>query len=400
LLQPDDRSTDADRRWLLNSRPLLPVSSHACWRAFLIGLLPDFSTMTANTSAAPGKVTTTGYWVPPAVEELFGLKPGPLLRLPDGGILAIESKHSCISHDEGRTWSEHPLFPDGDKFEVAAGATLLTSAGSVILSFSNLKEKSDWNWQEAISDMPGARVPTYAARSLDGGRTWQVMQKLHDEWTGANRDMIETRDGSVVLTSMMLRHNPGRHTVVTYTSRNDGKTWLRSNVIDLGGIGHHSGVTESTLVQLRDQRLWMLMRTNWGSFWETFSEDEGLTWKDYRPTNILSSSTPGMLTRLQSGWLVLVWNYPYPEGQNSYPLSGGDSQWSEVPASNHRGELSIMFSNDDGKSWGRRTVIARTTKEGTQLSYPNIFEARPGELWITTGFMGELGIKLLEKDFL
>ena len=144
----------------------------------------------------------------------------------------------------------------------------------------------------------------------------------------------------------------------------------------------------------------MLMRTNWGNFWKTFSDDEGLTWKDYRPTNIHSSSTPGMLKRLQSGRLVLVWNYPFPEGKNSYPLSGGDSQWSEVPVSNHRAEMSIMFSDNDGKTWTKRHVIARITKEGTQLTYPNIFEARPGELWITTGFSGELRIKLLEKDFL
>ena len=356
--------------------------------------------MPLASNASPGKITTTGYWVPDGVEEHPGLKMGPLLRLPDGGILGIGSKHSYISHDEGVTWAEYPMFPGSDQFDVAPGATVLTGNGTVILSFCNLKEKSEWNWQPGISDMPDAKVPTYAARSLDGGKTWQDVQKLHDEWTGANRDMIETRDGSVIFTSMMLRHNPGRHTVLTYTSRNDGRTWRRSNVIDLGGIGHHSGVTESTLVQLRNGRLWMLMRTNWGSFWETFSDDEGLTWKDYRPTNILSSSTPGMLKRLQSGRLVLVWNYPFPEGKDSYPLSGGDSQWSEVPVSNHRAEMSIMFSDDDGKTWTKRRVIARITKEGTQLTYPNIFEAHPGELWITTGFSGELRIKLLEKDFL
>ena len=142
------------------------------------------------------------------------------------------------------------------------------------------------------------------------------------------------------------------------------------------------------------------MRTNWGSFWETFSDDEGLTWKDYRPTDILSSSTPGLLKRLASGRLVLVWNYPYPEGKTSYPLKGGDRQWSEVPVSNHRTELSIMFSDDDGKTWGRRTVIARITNETMQLTYPNILEMRPGEVWVTTGFRGDLTVKLMEKDFL
>ena len=364
-------------------------------------LLIAWSIVTVGYGATPpGKVTANGYWIPEKVIELKGLKLGPLVRLADGAILGIANNSGCISRDDGHTWTEHPMFKSPEKFDVAPGGMILTSRGVVVLSFTNLKELSGWDWKEDISDAPHAKVPTYAIRSLDGGKTWKDLQKLHDDWTGANRDMIETRDGSVVFTSMMLRHNPGRHTVLTYTSRNDGRTWLRSNVIDLGGIGHHSGVSESTLVQRRDDRLWMLMRTNWGSFWETFSDDEGLTWKDYRPTNILSSSTPGLLKRLASGRLVLVWNYPYPEGKTSYPLKGGDRQWSEVPVSNHRTELSIMFSDDDGKTWGRRTVIARITNETMQLTYPNILEMRPGEVWVTTGFRGDLTVKLMEKDFL
>ena len=71
--------------------------------------------------------------------------------------------------------------------------------------------------------------------------------------------------------SMMMRHNPGHHTVLSYLSRNEGETWERSNIIDLGGIGHHSGVTEGTMEQMGDLSIKMLMRTNWGSFWEARS---------------------------------------------------------------------------------------------------------------------------------
>ena len=38
-------------------------------------------------------------------------------------------------------------------------------------------------------------------------------------------------------------------------------------------------------------------------------------------------------------------------------------------------------------------------KKGTQISYPYLFEAKPGEVWITTMF-GELRIRLNEKDFI
>lgn len=347
-----------------------------------------------------GKITSTGYWIPENVEEIIGLKMGPFVRLADGSILTVDNSKSCISKDEGKTWTDYTIFADSDKFDISPGGLVRTRNGVIILPFVNMKERANWNWQESILDSPDAILPTYAIRSLDGGKTWQDLQKLHNDWTGAIRDILETRDGNIVFTSMMLRHNPGRHTVVTYTSKTDGFNWIRSNVIDLGGIGNHGGVTESTLEQLSDGRLWMLMRTNWGKFWETYSDNEGLTWKNFKPTNIDASSAPGILTRLKSGSLVLVWNRYYPEGKNEYPLRGGDGNWSEVPVSDHREELSIMFSNDDGKIWSTPVVIARITKKGTQLSYPYIFEAKPGELWITTMFAGNLRVKLYEKDFL
>jgi hypothetical protein len=239
-------------------------------------------------------------------------------------------------------------------------------------------------------------LPTYAVRSPDDGKTWETPQKLHDAWTGAIRDMIQTNDGTVVFTSMMMQHNPGRHAVVTYRSVDEGKSWQRSNVIDRGGIGHHAGITEATVEQLRDGQIWMLMRTNWKTFWEAYSSDRGVSWSSIGPTKIDASSAPGLLKRLKSGRLILVWNRYYPEGKTSFPLSGGDNQWSEVPVSNHRLEMSIMFSDDDGKTWTNPVVIARNKKGW--IAYPYLFEIRPGELWITT-MQGGLRAWFREKDF-
>jgi len=346
--------------------------------------------------AAPGKTTSNGIWIEDRVTDMPGLKLGPFLRLADGGLLTAAGSEALVSRDEGQTWKATPIFKQAAKIQVGGHAIIMTRAGTIVLGFSNNKELSGWNWNKETSDAPEAKLPTYAIRSLDGGKTWQDLQKLHDDWTGANRDMIETRDGKIVLSSMIMRHNPGRHTVVTYVSNDEGKTWKRSNVIDLGGIGHHGGVSEGTLEELKDGRLWLLIRTNWKKFWEAFSDDGGLSWRVIRPSNIDASSAPGMLKRLASGRLVLVWNRYYPEGETSFPLSGGDNQWSEVPVSNHRLELSIMFSEDDGKTWTEPVVFARNKK--VWLAYPRVFEAAPGQLWITTP-QGGLRVKLMEKDF-
>jgi len=108
--------------------------------------------------------------------------------------------------------------------------------------------------------------------------------------------------------------------VVTPAAVDEGMFWQRSNVIDRGGIGHHAGVTEATIEQLRDGRIWMLMRTNWKTFWEAYSSDQGLSWSSIGPTKIDAGSAPGLLKRLQSGRLILVWNRYYPEGKTSFPL--------------------------------------------------------------------------------
>ncbi|MEX0884688.1 MAG: sialidase family protein [Cyclobacteriaceae bacterium] len=360
----------------------------------------------AFLSSDNGKPISIGALVPEKVEEIEGLKMGPFVKLDNGEILTVEGTDCLISKDNGKTWDSFPVFEKPDNFLISDERALLkTKSGVIILAFMNLKERDNWNWQKEISDSPGAKLPTYTARSLDGGKTWTDVQKLHNEWTGAIRDMIETKHGNVVFTSMMMRNSPGHHTVLTYKSANDGQTWKRSNIIDLGGIGHHSGVTEATVEQLAEGQLWLLMRTNWGTFWEAFSHDDGESWHTIRPTNIEASSAPGLLKRLQSGRLFLVWNRRFPDGSTEYPLSGGDNQWSEVASSNHRDELSVSFSEDEGKSWTSPKVIAKIDKSKTmnpplrRISYPYVFEIEPGELWITT-MQGGLRVKLNEKDFI
>jgi hypothetical protein len=373
------------------------ISSHLC--LFFNGITAQ------NLNEKGGKMSSTGYWIHSKVEDMPGLKSGAFIRLEDNGILTIDNNNSCISYDEGKTWIKYPVFDEPEKYNITIQGTetlIKTRSGVIIAAFVNNNERANWNWDPEIIDSPGAILPTYTIRSLDGGKTWQDIQKLHNEWTGDNRSIIETKDGNIILSSMMMLHDPGRHAVVTYTSKTNGFNWIRSNVIDLGGLGHHGGVMEAPIEQLNDGRIWMLLRTNWGVFWESYSENEGLLWKDFKPTKIEASSSPGLIKRLKSGRLVLVWNRYYPEGKKEIELEGGDGNVSEVPVSWFRKELSMMFSEDDGKTWSTPVVIAKVTENGNQesLSYPTIFEANPGELWITTIYPGNLRIRLFEKDFL
>jgi sialidase-1 len=364
----------------------------ACHPTLFRGVLLLAGVLATTTSLAEDKL-----WTEPRCKPMPTSQLGPFVNVADG-ILAIDSTSSYLSKDGGRTWSEpRPLFNDGEDFKVSNERALFrTKSGVVIAAFMNLNERK-WTWENKLQDAPGAQLPTYVMRSLDDGKTWGDIQKMHDDWSGAVRDMIQTKDGLVIFTAMKMLHNPGRHAVLTYSSSDDGKTWKGSNLIDLGGMGHHGGVTEPTLTQLNDGRLWLLIRTNWGEFWSGYSLDGGRNWRILQPSGIAASSAPGLLRRLDSGRLLLLWNRPLPEGKKTWAPTGGDGLWSEVPVSNHREELSMALSEDDGNTWSEPVVLAR--QKGKWLAYPYIFEHHPGELWLTT-MQGEVRMVIQERDFL
>jgi len=344
-------------------------------------------------------------------EHLENLPLGPFAILPDGRLFTVEDSanatNALISADGGKTWQKSPMFTEPDKFSIRYERALIcTQDGTVIVAFMNDVERTGWKWDPAIHDAPDARLPTYAVRSTDGGQTWETPQMLHDDWTGAIRDMIQLRNRTVVFTSQMLLHGPGRHATVTYSSKDDGTSWQRSNIIDLGGIGHHDGAIEATLVQRNDDSLLLLMRTNWGRLWQAVSKNSGKQWHPIGPTTLDAATAPPILERLQSGRIFLAWNRYYYEGTEESPTYGGDNQRSGTLTSNNRQELSIAFSENDGETWGDPVVVATVPPDanGTyprkEVAYPYVFERRPGELWLTTWRGAGLRVRLFEKDFL
>ncbi|MCX7824488.1 MAG: glycoside hydrolase, partial [Verrucomicrobiae bacterium] len=116
------------------------------------------------------------------------------------------------------------------------------------------------------------------------------------------------------------------------------------------------GALEPALLELKDGRVWMLIRTSRGRFWESFSTDGGLTWSEAKPTAMESAHAPGHLARLADGRIALVWNRPQKR----------------------RGELHLAFSSDEGRTWTPSLVLAK----GRQVTYPFAIEIEPGDLWI------------------
>ena len=202
-----------------------------------------------------------------------------------------------------------------DKFFKSANGTLIL-VWCDRRNFKWDKEKNEPT-QESTGEI-------WSIRSLDGGKTWVDRQKIFQGlWGHPPMDIAQTPSGQIVVPLQYYLRNPGRNVVQPYVTDDEGKTWKASNIIDLGDQGHHGGAFEPTLELLKDGSLWLLIRTNLDRFWEAFSYDNGHSWRTIRPSSIEASTSPGYLTRLNSGRLVLMWNRLYPEGKNSFPRRTG-----------------------------------------------------------------------------
>jgi len=360
-------------------------------RLFLLAMM---SICMFGCNATQTQQSENELWINPKCKPLGLDKIGPFVMPDEKSILCIENNSAFISIDEGKSWQSHQIASEEKLKASNEQAIIKTSDGVIVAAFMNFADDKVWGWdKEKNQPIEGVRLTVWTVRSFDGGKTWVDFQRIQDGYCGAVRDMIETKDGRLVLVSQLMTYPQPYHTTLTYISDDKGKSWKASNIIDIGGRGHHDGIIEGTVVQLKDGRIWLVMRTNKDCFWQAFSKD-GLNWTDIGAANISTSSSPAYIHRLESGRLIMAYNQLYPEGKNEYRRFS--SVYSVDPGSWHREELSVALSDDDGKNWTKPVVIAR--QKDKRLSYPYILEREPGVVWITT-MQGRLAISLNEKDF-
>ncbi len=327
-------------------------------------------------------------WIHPLCKPLAVDCNGPFVELADGSLMTIDPQGTRRSQDDGKTWSEPQKVCEGldglrEGGEPASASILRTRDGALVIVYLD-SSTYNFSWDNSTNQpKDDCRLEIWAIRSLDGGKTWIDRQRILEGYNPNFFGFIQTREGRLVATVPHIVTDPGRYVACSLVSDDDGKTWKRSNLIDLGGHGHHSGAMEPAVTELGDGRLLMLIRTHWGRFWEALSDDGGLSWRTVRPTQIESTSAPGFLLKLHSGRLALVSN----------DKAG-------------RTNLLLAFSEDDGKTWTKPVVLAR--QEDGQLSYPYCLERRPGELWVIAGFAFKKGwqeplplrLKIDEEAFL
>lgn len=310
---------------------------------------------------------------------------GPFVSTADGGVLCIDTHNTLHSEDEGRTWKTSTMFAGPAKFAVSNERALLRTREGVILSaWMNGAERQApkiWHWGEKDVQWTDFILPTYTSRSTDDGKTWETPVKLSAPWCGCIHSLIQMKSGRIVLVGQEIIPQ-WRHATVMWASDDLGKTWQRGDVLDYGiGAHDHAGSIEGSVIERKDGSLYLLLRTESGFLWEATSRD-GLKWDGLKQTTIKSVTCCPQLARLADGRIALLWNAP----PRHDPGSGSS-----------RSELSLAFSEDETASWSKPVIVAANYAAGGRVSYPYLYERKPGELWITT-MQGGLRMKINVAD--
>ena len=265
--------------------------------------------------------------------------------------------YAWTSADGGKTWGSPRDLMHHPDCQAICPSLLRARDGTLWLFYLGYHIHA---WKDGEPLMDKTRSDLWVARSADNGETWTDKQIIFRGYTGSSNGAIETSKGHLIVPFSYVVPKPGRLVSACCVSADGGKTWTLSSSLDIGGHGDHAGALEPAVVELKDGRIWMLIRTSKGCFLESFSSDNGLTWTKPKRTPIKSPSAPGHITRLASGRLAFSWN-------NTMATTKG------------RDTLSVALSDDEGNTWTKPMECVRSG----QVSYPNITEVAPGMLLIT-----------------
>lgn len=277
---------------------------------------------------------------------------GSVVELKDGRLLlaytrfygggsdhAFADISGMISEDKGRTWSRPFLVQRNDAgCNVMSASLLRLQTGEILLGYLR-KNASRTDCRFAIR------------LSTDEGRTWgpEVCATPEPvEYYVVNNDrVIQLRNGRLLVPAADHAdwHKRRRAWAVCYFSDDKGKTWRRgSGHIELPGCG----CQEPGIVELKDGRVYMIIRNSLGSVYRAISADGGDTWSEATSTGLPAPVAPCSIKKIPTtGDLLLIWNH----------------------SKNRRVPLTAALSSDDGETWHH---IRDIETQGGSFAYTSI----------------------------
>lgn len=327
------------------------------------------------------------------INVTFAGKLGTFVTLQDGVILSIYAEARSPydwndtsitqrlfgrrSEDGGLNWGEpeqifeFPAAPGSIKALDLDHAPLLDAEGTLHLyGFRMLNWDAGVPYSERIVEM-------WHLYSRDGGHSWTGPERIDygHRYTGSLNAVTQLADGRIVMPfSFMSDRKSGVFVSEVIISDDSGYSWRNAGgdiVIDNGGGALESGAVEPVTVELPDGRVWMVIRTQMGRFYESYSSDGGETWSRPQPTPFISSNAPAGLLRLRNGRILMCWNHCKGE-----PIRHGISY--------ARQSLVAAIREADGAWRGYREIVRLAPDQDPDhlVCYPWMTETADGKVLV------------------
>jgi len=330
------------------------------------------------------------------------------VTMPDGSIESYYRRafdHSIpifrmVSTDSGRTWTKPAPLVQLSVDKWGGPMPLLDRDGEVHFVIPKLRGQGR---RAAIDRF----VDLYHVRSTEGRTKWTEPARIYEGYCGSLQGVYQLTSGRILvpfadwLPGVPTAPPTGPEVVICLYSDDGGKTWQRSpskltSPCHEGYNGSNYGACEPSLIELKDG-VWMLIRTQDGYLYESFSKD-GSAWSDAKPSRFYSSNSPAFQVRLPDGRLVVFWNNCHPA-----PRVGKDGVYSG------RDALHAAISADEGKTWrGFREVYRDLIRNGSPpkdgdrgTAYPHATVTKDGKVLLVSGQGNERRRRfLIDPDWL
>jgi predicted neuraminidase len=279
---------------------------------------------------------------------------GSFVALKDGRILFVYTHFTGgtgdaaaanlvarFSRDEGRTWDGEAseVVPREGKMNVMSASLLRLADGRIALFY--------------LIKNSGTDCRLYMRSSSDEAQTWNepTLCIPPEGYYVVNNDrVIQLKSGRLVVPA--ARHNyattPGAHLtfrgkVMCFLSDDSGKSWQAGKTVLEAPPKSSSGLQEPGVVELKDGKVLMLIRTDLGSQYRSISADGGETWTAPEPTELASPLSPASIKRIPTtGDLMVIWN---------------DHRDAPAAIRGKRSPLSVAVSKDGGSTWGKSKTL-------------------------------------------
>jgi alpha-L-rhamnosidase len=190
--------------------------------------------------------------------------------------------------------------------------------------------------------------------SSDHGKSWVEPVKLPDGILGPIKNKPVLLNNGTLISPTSTEHDGWR--VHFEYSKDLGKTWTMSKPINDGK--EFNAIQPSVLIHKNGQ-LQIMARSKENSVLTSWSDDQGKTWSDLKPSELPNPNSGTDAETLQDGTFLIVYNH----------VGKKPNQWG-----GKRSPLNVAISKD-GNQWDAALVLEDQPGE---YSYPSVIQGSDG----------------------